>query len=173
MEGQIVSANHSEKPRIYRTFSVMNKATGKVTEYLVQDLIEGYAEEAAELLINQLVPEEVFNKASGIGETLEGKKELRDFYKTVFGQNHSLACFEKASKQLVGLNALIIKHKNDAEVEVRSSMLFANFDYRFTLLDCEFQDENIVRGIRLCHPPFQLFRVLQRRSSSIRSWTCC
>jgi hypothetical protein len=157
MEGQIVSSENSAIPRIYRTFSAKNKTTGDLIEFAVQDLTDDYAEEAADLLINHLVSEEVFIKASGIGESFEAKTTLRYFYKQVVAQKHSLACFEKESNQLVGLNVLTVKHKDDVEVEVCFWNLVKVPFETDCILDSESPDQINVGLFRFHQSAFQPF----------------
>lgn len=93
-------------PQVYHSFTIKNKDTDEVEEYFVQDLPQEKVEEASEFMIENYVKHETFLKATKVPNAA-----LMEFYRFVFQQKVSLACFKKDTGELVGLNALSVKSK--------------------------------------------------------------
>lgn len=111
-------------PQVYHSFKLTNKDTNEVEEYLVQDLPQEQVEEAAEFMIEHYVRHETFQKAARVP-----KAALMQFYRFILQQKVSLACFNKNSGDLVGLNALTVKSKGvDTNFKVKSSKLKVRFN---------------------------------------------
>ena len=112
---------NSDYPQIYRTFFAKDLHSENFVEFTVEDLTESYADQAADLLINCLADDEVFNKSVKISENPEAMKVLKEFCKKVVSDKFSLAwlsMFQKNVKELVGVNLLVAKSKDDAKFQV-------------------------------------------------------
>jgi hypothetical protein len=94
-------------PQIYKTFE------SKGEEFIITDLTVDHEEEALELLLNFVVPEENFCKSIKLHKNENAMKIIRESYKKHFKKQMSLACFKKVSGELVGLNILNVVSKND------------------------------------------------------------
>lgn len=100
------------KPQVFNTFTVSNQ--NETEEFIIQDLPQDRIEEASNFMLEYYVKDETFQMATKVP-----KKALMDFYRFVFEQKVSLACFKKNSGELVGLNALTVKSKDvDTNFEV-------------------------------------------------------
>lgn len=97
----------STYPQIYREFCVKDE------EFYIADLTEDDAEEALDLLVKYVIPEENFCKAIEIHKKPNAVKVMCDGYRGLFKLKTSLACFRQDSKELVGLNILGVKMRDE------------------------------------------------------------
>lgn len=98
----------STYPKVYQSFSIENE------EFFVADLTEDKAEEALDLLVKYVIPEENFCKAIAIHTKPNAVKVMIEGYRELFKLRTSLACFKKENVELVGLNILGVKSKGEA-----------------------------------------------------------
>lgn len=98
-------------PVLHHTFKAKSLDSDKVVEYYVEDLTEKHYDEAFDFILKYLMPEETFQLAVRRSEKDCGVNILRHFYRGVFEEKVSLACFVSGSHELVGLNALKVLTK--------------------------------------------------------------
>lgn len=101
-------------PQTFHTFKAKDRNNESLVEYRVQDLPEDYFEEALDLIVEHFLPVETFCVAKNISSNPESVKAIREFYRAVFQQRLSIACFKNdGTEKLVGLNALVVKSRDD------------------------------------------------------------
>ena len=122
MAGKIVRSQNSDFTQIYRTFFAKDLHSENLVEFTIEDLTDDYADKAADLLVNCLAFDEVFNKSLKISENPQALKVLKEFYMYVVREKFSLACFKTESRELVGVNALVVKSKGDEKIQVRKKV---------------------------------------------------
>lgn len=105
-------------PQIYKTFMVNDE------NFYITDLTEDHAEEALGLLVEFVIPEENFCKAVQIHKKPNAMKIMCDNYRVLFAKKMSLACFKADTKELVGLNILGVKMKNEQKATTVSKRAF-------------------------------------------------
>lgn len=102
-------------PRVYKNFKIGDE------EFSIADLSVNHEDEALELLVEFVVPEENFCKAIQLHKNENAMKIVCENYKKLFQKKMSLACFKKDSGELVGLNILNVVSKDDPKPDaVRS-----------------------------------------------------
>ena len=94
-------------PRTYKEFSVQGE------DFVITDLTLDHSEDALDLLIKYVIPEENFCKALQIHKKPNAMKSMIQAYREHFQKKTSLACFRKDNKELVGLNILGVKFKDE------------------------------------------------------------
>lgn len=102
----------SNYPQVYATFQAGDE------EFHISDLTEDHWEEALDLLMKYVIPEETFCRAIKIPEKPNAMKIMIDGYRDLFKKKVSLACFKAATGELVGLNILAVKTKGEAKEPV-------------------------------------------------------
>lgn len=126
-------------PKVHSTFEAKGFKNDCNVEYFVQDLTEDHFDEAFELIVKFLAPEETFQKAIKLMEKEFAREILKQYYEGVFKQNVSIACFESESLEMVGVSAMSIKFDSDSKVEVRNSntnsakYLQINLNFKFSI----------------------------------------
>lgn len=116
-------------PQIYKTFSVNGE------EFYVSDLTEDYAEEALNILNKYVVTEETFCKAVKIYSKENAMKIVNENYRQLFKKRMSLACFNKETGEMVGLNILGVKSRSDTDdpVSRKWSSLMKHFSITISI----------------------------------------
>lgn len=101
-------------PQIYRTFKAKDE------EFFITDLTEDYADEALDLIVKFVIPEENFCKALKIHTKPNAVKVMSGRYRELFKNRMSLACFKKDSGELVALNILGVTTRGEKKANTVS-----------------------------------------------------
>lgn len=106
----------SKYPQVYATFQVGGE------DFHISDLTETHWEEALDLLVKYVIPEETFCRALKVHKKPNAMKIMIDGYRDLFKKKVSLACFNAATGELVGLNILAVKTKGEIKDPVGCEM---------------------------------------------------
>lgn len=108
------------RPTVYKNFTFNNEETGS-QEYVIKDIPIERLEEATQFMIKYYFYEETFFRSIKVPEAA-----MADYYRFVFKQKTSIGCFNKASDEMVGINALTVRTKGfDTSFKVE----FRSFDF--------------------------------------------
>lgn len=91
-------------------------------EYFVQDLTESFFDAAVDFIVKNHAMGAIFHRAAG---TLvdNGIERVSEMYRNVIKRKVSLICFKKETREIAGLNALIVKTRSDIpKVEARVTL---------------------------------------------------
>ena len=98
-------------PVLHYTFKAKSLDSDEVVEYYVEDLTEKHYDEAVDFILKYLTPEETFQQAVRLSEKDYAVNILKHFFRSVFEEKVSLACFVNGPRELVGLNAMRVLTK--------------------------------------------------------------
>lgn len=99
-------------PQIYSTFKAKVKDSDEVEEFIVQDLTEEFFDDAVDFIVENHAKGAVFHKAANtlVGES--GFKKVGESYRNGLKEKVSLICFKKGTKEIAGLNVIVVKTKD-------------------------------------------------------------
>jgi UDP-glucose 4-epimerase len=100
-------------PQIFGTFSVKSKKSDEVEEFYIQDLTENFFNDAVNFIVKNHARGAVFHKAAKTLVNESGVQRVRDAYRNVFKEKISLICLKMGTNEIVGLNALTIKTREN------------------------------------------------------------
>lgn len=100
-------------PLMYHTFLSKDIGGESQAEYYIQDLTENNFDEAVELLVKYLWPEETLNKAANISEKEDVIVVMKQVYRQVMSEKLSLACFKMGTNEMVSVNVMYVKTKGE------------------------------------------------------------
>lgn len=98
-------------PNVYYTFKARSLTGTELIEYHIKVLTNDYVDQAIELILKYLSPEEPFQRAFKVTEKDCFVQFLSGYYIKVFQERISLACFVSSSNELVGVNALTVNSR--------------------------------------------------------------
>jgi hypothetical protein len=98
-------------------FQVYETVVAKNEEFFIAVLPEEFKEEALDLLTKFCIPEENFCKAIQIHLKPNAVKVMLEAYRELFKQELTLGCFKKKTNELVGLNVLGVKTRDEKSKE--------------------------------------------------------
>lgn len=117
-------------PQIYNTFMAKDLESDELVEYYIEDLTEKHFDQAIELMVQFLMPEESFSKAAKIPGNEKAIEGFKYYYTQVFNEKLSLACFKMSNHEMVGVNGLIVEARGMlSKIEV--TMKKKNFQFIF------------------------------------------
>lgn len=93
------------RPTVYKTFT-FNDDEGERQEYVIKDIPIERFEEATQFMIKYFFYEETFFRSIKVPEAA-----MADYYRYVFKQKTSIGCFNQATDEMVGINALTVRTK--------------------------------------------------------------
>jgi hypothetical protein len=91
----------------YHTFWIKDEKTNQNEEFVVQRLPVELHRQAFDFMTQNHLEDETekaFQKPA-----LVSQEELKEFYRLVLYQNASIVCLKKGTKEIIALNALVIK----------------------------------------------------------------
>lgn len=100
-------------PLIHHTFFV--KESQEDVEYYVQDLTEEKPDEAVELYVKCILPEETFTKSAKLSKNPDAVSMISTVMRQIIKDKLSLACFKMNTHELVGANFMIAKTRGIKE----------------------------------------------------------
>lgn len=104
-------------PTIYHTFKARDLHSNKDIEYRVQDFPEDRYEEGVQYMVQNFFEHEVMAKTRRIKNDRNAVLEISAFFRGEIAKKLSFACFKEGSDDIIGMNIMAVKHKNDkAEV---------------------------------------------------------
>lgn len=120
-------------PITYSSFKV--KENDEVEEYFIQDLTENLFDQAVDFIVENHAKGAVLHKAAKTLDGESGIQRVREMYRNVFKEKISLICFKLGSQEIVGLNALTVKTRENFIVSaVCKSLNYEIYDSNFTIL---------------------------------------
>lgn len=120
MSEKFARCEDDDYPLTYLTFTAKDLDSDELIEYTVEDLTVDYTEPAVDICVKFLSPDEAFNQATKVPETPSSVEAIQAFNKKTIAERLSLACFNSRTRELVGLNLLIVKSRTDkGKIEVR------------------------------------------------------
>lgn len=101
-------------PQLYHDFSARGKDQGEEENFSlhVDDLEGGKINIAIEFLVANHERSAEFSKNFNMKTSDGNEKPLRTFYREILERKYSLICYNPRSKDIVSVNLLVMKHKN-------------------------------------------------------------
>lgn len=106
-------------PQIYYKFKAKDRDSDEIVEYYVQDLPESDFDRAIELIVTDFIPDETLCTAQNVLSNPKAIDEFRGIWKEMAQEKLSIACFKTGSDELVAVNFLLIKSKDDPKEEMK------------------------------------------------------
>lgn len=104
-----------EYPQIYYKFSAQNENSDNEVNYKVQDILEEDFDYAVEILIKHYLPEEPLCLGRNFSEKPEDVEFMGNFYKNLLLMKLSIGCYKEDTNELVGVNIMDVKFKDEVE----------------------------------------------------------
>lgn len=110
-------------PQIYSSFKVKVKDSNDLEEFVIQDLTEEFFDDAVDFIVENHAKGAVFHKAANtlVGES--GFKKVGESYRSGLKEKVSLICLKKGTREIAGLNVLVVKSK-DQMIKIEVSWKF-------------------------------------------------
>ncbi|CAG9805185.1 unnamed protein product [Chironomus riparius] len=103
-------------PQIYRKFKAKSRNIDEIVneeEFYIQDLTENYFDDAVDFMIEYHARSSIFHRAAGTLLSDDGVERIRQMYRKVFEENISLICLKADTNEIIGVNAITIRSKDD------------------------------------------------------------
>ena len=112
---------------VFISCNIFQNFTAQGNDFFIRVLPEKYVDDALDLLSEFVIPEETFCRAINIHLKPNAMKIMMEIYRDLFKQKMTLACFEKSTNKLVGLNVLGLKVLGQKKKSVSSFYLSVKF----------------------------------------------
>ncbi|GAB0087120.1 hypothetical protein DMENIID0001_013970 [Sergentomyia squamirostris] len=105
-------------PSIWVTFQTKHPTTNESLTFRIQDLPEDRFDEAAEIMIEHFLSEEVMCKCKEISNDPDSLVLARVYYKEMISRKISLICVQEGSDEIAGINVLDPVTIYDKQIEL-------------------------------------------------------
>ncbi|XP_055684401.1 uncharacterized protein LOC129790738 isoform X1 [Lutzomyia longipalpis] len=95
-------------PQVWGRFSAKDPESGGIANYRIEDLTEDRYDEAVNLLVEYLLPEEPMNCSLGIMNDKEYLAKMRNMWNEIVNKKLGIVCYKDNSNEICGLNLLEI-----------------------------------------------------------------
>lgn len=100
-------------PQIYKNFQVKSPDSDEIEEFIIQDLTEEFFDVAVDFIVENHAKGAVYHRAAGTLADESGLQKVRKNYRNAFEEKISLICLKKDTREVVGLNGLCIKTRDN------------------------------------------------------------
>ena len=100
-------------PQVYVKFVANSTEIENSEEFCIQDLTEEFYEEAAEFMVANHAKGAVMHRAARTFATKSGLENVMERYRNLLREKTSLICLKLDTQEIVGVNALTVKTKEN------------------------------------------------------------